>query len=262
MVLRVTGWLGELKMSDLLNSPTTPRRLGAYRRAIRIASAPGVVTAAMEDDVHHFRVTLQHDGTVLQNVTGEALRTPYSTCPGALGPLSTLAGLTLDEIVDMANAARFQQCMHLHDLAAVAARHAGREKLGDENFSREYRVEIDHDAALPLARLWCDGEALLQWSIDRGKVHGSPYDGVALKDLAAHLQGCAPDTVEAALILRRASLISFVRHVDLDAADASTLNPASPANCYAKQPERRAMSQRVRGSSHDFFTEQRWPLED
>lgn len=86
-------------MTEECGPPEIPRRFGAYRRAIRIASTTGTVTGEMEDDVHHFRVELQHDGAVLRKVTCETLRTPYTTCAGALGPLTAREGRTLNDVV-------------------------------------------------------------------------------------------------------------------------------------------------------------------
>src|SRR5258708_34826169 len=72
-----------------------PLALGddVYRRRILVrATAPGEVVADLEDDFHHFRVTLRHDGHVVESVDAESIRWPWSTCPGAAVPLRALAG--------------------------------------------------------------------------------------------------------------------------------------------------------------------------
>ena len=84
-------------MSDAEASKDPQRKLmGAYRRAIRIKAQPGQVVTEMEDDVHHFRLRLQHSEGTAVSVEGEAVRTPWIICPGALAPLRALTGRSLD----------------------------------------------------------------------------------------------------------------------------------------------------------------------
>lgn len=232
------------------------RAPGRYRRALTVQADEGVVRADMEDDVHHFRLRLRHDGTTALDLAGEAIRTPYTVCPGALAMVGALAGRALAAIVALPAEDRFQQCMHLHDLAALAARRAGH-----ASFRRLFRIEVDHDRPRPLATLSRDGRETLRWTIDGDRIVGGRYDGVTLAGLARSLSADDPDAAEEALLLRRASLISFVRRFDLDAfPDAAAINPASPANCFAKQPDRRDEARRNVGTTRDFFAANCWPL--
>lgn len=211
----------------------------------------------MEDDVHHFGVVVRHCDGVVTNVAGTAWRTPWKVCPGAVEQLKSLEGLTIDAVRTLAPAERNEHCLHLLDLARLAV-----DYTGETRFERAYRMEVDHDAAPPAARLWRDGKEVLQWRIDGGHIRGSRFDGVAMADLARHLDDLSRDDAEAALLLlRRASLISFVRRLDLDAVpDSNAVAAATPANCYAKQPLRREHALRNFGSSRDFSTMGIWPL--
>ena len=70
----------------------------------------------------------------------------------------------------MAGRARAEHCLHLFDLATLAAMRAK-----DPGFARLYLVEVDHGGeGPPLATLSQDGEALLSWRIRGGVIAGSP----------------------------------------------------------------------------------------
>lgn len=233
-----------------------PKPWGSYRRAVRIAADGNCVRTAMEDDVHHFRLTLHHDGKVVQKVEAEAIRTPWSICPGALEVLQALVGMTLEQVIALPSQQRAQQCMHLFDLAILAARYAGK-----SDFTRHYRIEGDYDQSPPIMRLWRDDVEMLSWSLVDGRISGAKYDGVPLNRLGDALTDAPDDEAEAALILRRASLIAAVRMLVLDKyVDADHVNPNAPAVCYARQPERTATAARNFGSSRDFHGLQLWPL--
>jgi hypothetical protein len=212
----------------------------------------------MEDDVHHFRVVLRHAEGKVTEVQGTAWRTPWTACPGAVAQLQALEGAPLETLRKLPAPVRYEQCLHLLDLALLAADHAHR-----SDFARDYRIEVDHDSAPPIARLWRDDVEILQWGIDGGRIRGSRFDGVAMSDLTHHVSTLPTEDAEAALLLRRASLISFVRRLDLDAVpDSNTVAAATPANCYAKQPGRRDHALRNYGSSRDFSGSGTWPLEN
>jgi hypothetical protein len=53
----------------------------ALHGVIRLAGRQGEMRAALEDDFHHFRVVLCHDGSYVLAVSSEGLRVPYSLCP-------------------------------------------------------------------------------------------------------------------------------------------------------------------------------------
>jgi hypothetical protein len=235
------------------------RPLGAYRRAVRLKADGDWTSAEMEDDVHHFKAVLRHDGERVTGVESVAPRTPWVTCSGAVGELERLRGMPLAEIRTLPFAARAEHCLHLFDLALLAAAHAG-----EQGFERLYRIEVDHsDPKSIAARMTRDGEEVLAWQVEDMRIRGSAFDGLSLAELPGRLEGLTPDEREAALVLRRASMISFVRGLDLDFfPDTWMSNPDPRPSCYAKQPRRRAQGTRNYGSSRDFWGAGQWPLAD
>jgi hypothetical protein len=236
-----------------------PEPLGAYRRAIRLEAGDGWSTAEMEDDVHHFRARLVHDGVRILAVEGEGPRTPWSNCLGAVGQLRTLEGMTLQAALSLPGRERAQHCTHLFDLAVLAAAHAG-----EPGFRRAYRIQVHHRPdGRARAELTRDGEPALAWEVENGVIEGSPFDGVAITALSQHLSGLSPEAMETALVLRRASQISYVRHIDLDAFASSLEIPKSRQPvCYAQQPHRLPDAKRNRGTARDFWGQGAWPLAD
>ena len=240
------------------NTVATPRPKpwGAYRRAVRIEANGANVCVQMEDDVHHFALNLMHSDGIVIKVAGQAIRTPWSICPAALDMLGLLQGRTLDDVATSPFAARAEQCMHLFDLVLLAVRHAGK-----DGFVRHYRIEGNYNQSPPLMQMWRDDLPTLAWSVQSGKIVGSQFDGVALNALAQWLILLPADDAEAALILRRATLIAAVRTLELDRYDsADDLNPNAPAVCFARQPQRSALAMRNVGSARDFHGMGTWPL--
>jgi len=69
-----------------------------YRRRIRLVRLdPTTVWGGLEDDFHHFEVTLTHDNAVVTGVTMEARRWPWATCPAAGENLDKLVGMPLSD---------------------------------------------------------------------------------------------------------------------------------------------------------------------
>ena len=69
----------------------------AYRRRIVVTTVePCVVVTDLEDDFHHFVITLRHDGQRVESVHAASERWPWSTCPAAAEPLRKLAHMPLD----------------------------------------------------------------------------------------------------------------------------------------------------------------------
>lgn len=231
--------------------------IGQYRRVVRLTSDGSVSTAEMEDDVHHFRLRLTHESGTVTALEGEAIRTPWTICPGALARLDDLVGLTLEQVRDLGASERAEHCLHLYDLAILAANHAR-----EAGFARSYAIEADHDQDPPLLSLWRDGDSVLAWRVAKGRIVGSRFDGLRFAELGPHLAELTPDEAEAAIVLRRASLISSVRRLDLDAFPSSfAINPNSAVNCYVKQPVRHHDALRAYGNSRDFSGTGTWPLD-
>ncbi len=125
---------------------------GRYRRLIDLRRQDDRTAVGwMEDDFHHFGVTVVHDGGVVVDVRAMAVRYPWTTCPGATEPLKALVGKPLVSrssdiggLIDMR-----VQCTHLFDLAGLVLAHAARG--GDH---RRYEVTVLDRA---VTRLGADG---------------------------------------------------------------------------------------------------------
>jgi hypothetical protein len=228
---------------------------GVYRRRIRIGAARRSATAELEDDFHHFRVVVAHDGSRVTGVRGESLRFPWSTCPAAAAQLEPLAGMPLSTrstaVGDVISAR--DNCTHMFDLAGLAVAHAAR---GDD-IPREYDVAVT-DPVEGRRRVGVDrdGAALLAWVVDHHTIlepesfAGQPLRGGFLAWAESELDA---DTAEAAIVLRRACHIAFGRMQDLDVyADARPLLPIMSGACFTFQPERAPEARRMRGTVRDF----------
>ena len=100
-----------------------PRQDGVvYRRRIRIVTPePGLVFGALEDSPHHVRVTVRFGDGRVHSVTGEAVRLPWATCPGAVDGLASLAGTELTTSLRRLRSLFDppSHCTHLFDLAQL-----------------------------------------------------------------------------------------------------------------------------------------------
>lgn len=189
-----------------------------YRRRIEIVPGEGVVDAAMEDYIHHFRVRLDHDGTTISRAEATGVRVPWSTCPVGAAGLAALAGTTLTDAVlaDRWIDDRASQCVHAVDLGALAAAHA----LDARPLAYEIRVDMISFAERR-AVLWRDGEELLDWPLQGQTVVGEgPSAGMGLdrRSFSTWLERkVAAEDHEATFVLRRACNIALGRLLDLDA---------------------------------------------
>lgn len=228
---------------------------GIYRRRIRLRARGNVVVGDLEDDFQCFRVTLEHDGRRVTDVVGEARRTPWSTCPGATSVLSALRGMPLSRdcraVDDHAN--RRSGCTHLFDLAGLAVAHAtaSRER-------RQYDIEVpDRVDGRTRPRLHCDGELLLQWQLDGQQIAGPKrFEGRTLRGSAFYewvreeLDG---ELIEAAITLRRATIIAIGRATSLDRiAEAKVLLRSIEGSCHTFTAGIAESAARVVGSTLEF----------
>jgi hypothetical protein len=238
-----------------------PYREGLYRRRIRlVATEPGIVEGGLEDDFHHFEVTLRHDDERVRTVDARSVRWPWSTCPGAAEPLRALDGMALSTrclAVGERTNPRLN-CTHMFDLAGLAVAHAARHVAGGAA-SRQYDAEVPIGATEgepTTVRLARDGELVLEWTlVGRGVAEPAPYTeapwhGGFFRWAEATLE---TDDAEAAVVLRRACEIGMGRGMDLDAYDvASELGPMMQGVCHTMQPGIMEVARRNKGSIRDF----------
>lgn len=224
-----------------------------FRRVIRIALGQGPGGAAearavVEDDYHHFRVAIFHDG---RQVTGSRtldLRKPFTLCGAAGQRLQQLVGAPLSgDVMDVFRRvdAR-QQCTHQLDIAALAIAAAARSTQ-----RRRYDIEIPLHAAGFVAELWRDGEEVLCWDmVDERITAPEPFNGLGIGAgfsgwVAKHL---GEEDAEAALVLRRGVFLAIGRR-----RDEPMLAQATPTGvCWVHQPARHARALGISHSVVDF----------
>jgi hypothetical protein len=188
-------------------------------------------------------------------VAGEALRYPWTECPGAAIPLRALRGMELSARLSAAaeHTDSRANCTHLFDLAALAVTHA---HAGRARRQLDLAVPdwVEGRSRPSLSR---DGAPLLLWDVERLRIAApAPFAGVSLRGGAfarwaeANLD---PETAEAALALRRACFIAGGRMHDLDAAaDASLYMSMAPRSCHTFTPGIAERARRMRGTTLDF----------
>jgi len=210
----------------------------------------GEARGAVEDDFHHFKVTVRAgDGRVAEVLT-EAPRHPNALCPTAGERLVELVGMPLSAVsaAVMERTDARQQCTHQIDLAGLAIA-----ALARGIARRVYELEVpDRVDGRARVRLWRDGAPLLAWDVDGPVITGpEPFAGL---NIGSGFTGWARDnldldTAEAALVLRRGVFISSGRTVDLD----DPLRRTGPmGGCWVWQPGRADLATRVVGSTRDF----------
>jgi hypothetical protein len=233
---------------------------GSFRRRhLLVAVDDHTVAAGIEDEMHHFELRVHHDGAVVTDVTGTPIRWPWAPCYDSPTALRDLVGLPL--AATPAEVARFtdvrEQCTHQFDLAVLAAAHAARVAAGGER-RRDYVTEVPDWHQVPVtARLWRDGELLLDWVCDYETVtepeqfRGLPTRSGFFHWCAAHLE---TELTEAAQVLRRSVWMSPARHLDLEAFDDATQGHLKAGICFTGTPERLPVAFRNRGSMRDYST--------
>lgn len=231
--------------------------LPGYRRVLRVEPAPGSVTALLEDDLHCMAVRLQHDGCTVSRVEPVMQRVPWTTCPGAVPALvRTFEGVALAEVT--AKRDKPLNCTHLHDLAVIAARHAG------DGDAIEYRIAVSDPEEVDgaqerLLEIGRNASLVHRW-VERDGVLVSPpglagHTALSLRDWIAALP--EPER-EAARLLQWGSLVAHGRQMD-DARRQASL--AYRPSCFTMQPER-VGDARMAGGIHDFSRGGRQPLEN
>jgi hypothetical protein len=229
--------------------------MGVFRRRIVVAhrlhgdGQQGEARACLEDDFHHFRVSVLHAGGQVRVVQASAPRAPYTLCGAAAEQLQRLVGMALSPLASSVNRVTdaSDQCTHQFDLAGLAIAAAA-----DGRARRQYDIEVgDRVEARSRAVLLCDGAPLLEWALAGTTIAGpAPFEGLSLQHGFArwvHAQ-LPPDAAEAAIVLRRCALISLGRGKPLDVQ----VHALPTGLCFAQQPARATQALRVVGSTWDF----------
>ncbi|MDE0884792.1 MAG: hypothetical protein OSB70_04610 [Myxococcota bacterium] len=242
-----------------------PRRAdygeGIYRRCIVLKAEEHHVRTELADDFHHFAVALSHDGEHAKRLSGEGIRVPWTTCPGALLPLRRLEGASLD--LPLTELARYTdasaQCTHLFDLACLAFVHARRARAGGAA-TRRYDITLpDRVQGTTRARLERDGLDLLEWKIEGNRIgEASPpsFEGLELSGRPFHrfiTHEVDDDLAEAAWVLRRGVFIGGGRIHDFKRVDrGTTFQPVVGAACHTFGPDQVGQALPIHSSLRDF----------
>lgn len=232
---------------------------GSFRRQIDLRAWDAhTVVAWVEDDFHHFGLTLVHDGSHVRDVRIAAVRQPYTTCAGALAPLRELIGKplsarygTVSSMVDMR-----QNCTHLLDLATLAVTHAWSGRT-----HRRYHgtlqplsgIKAGAGPALLRATLQRDGREVLAWDLDEFTIL-APGDFAGrgiLEGFRAWTDTLGVEAAEDALVLRRATFVGFGRRVAVEHVIVAADLGQGPV-CHSFQPQWSSVALRIPGTRRRF----------
>lgn len=225
-----------------------------FRRVIRIvtrgeASGAGEARAVVEDDYHHFRVSILHDGKHVTGSLTDSHRWPFTLCRAAGDRLQELVGMPLstDVTAVFRRADARQQCTHQFDIAALAVTAAAR-GIALRRYDIAIPERIDGHTYAELSR---DGREILRWEVFEQKIVapgsfagrgiGSGFTDWAITTFSV-------EEAEAALILRRGVFLSLGRNPDWPVRPHALPTGA----CWVQQPERNEQALEMVGSRRDF----------
>lgn len=210
--------------------------LPGFRRRILIQPVTGRVTVELEDDYHRMSVIVAHDEGVAVAVTGAMARAPWTTCPGAEAELSrSFVGRRLADFAVVGE--RERNCTHLHDLALLAAAHAG-----DAEPTVIDVLVSDAVDGIKRAELRRGGVAAMRWRLAGNRI-AEPVEvaGRGLLELGDWIAGLDPSDREAARLLRWSTMMSGGRMIVVE-KDTKEL---PQGKCYTFQPDRFALASRL-----------------
>lgn len=218
---------------------------GIFRRQIELRIWDGqTVVGWLEDEFHHFGVTLVHDGVSVRDLRIAAPRPPWTTCAGAVEPLRQLVGRPL--VARSSDVAAFvdvrMQCTHLFDLASllVAHAHGGREDIRYHGTVRRLdALEAGAPADAQRATLYRNGEEVLWWNLEDERITApAPYAGRTIHyGFRAWTEQRSIEEAEHALVLRRIAFASNGRRITIERlANAAELHQGPV--CHTFQPGR------------------------
>lgn len=241
-----------------------PRTGGCARRLIDLRrEGPGTAVGWLEDDFHHFGVTIEHnEAGIITDVRGAAPRFPFTTCPAAALSLKGMIGHKLSPRSSDVGAmvSMRHNCTHMFDLAGLVMALAA---TGTDH--RRYEVTttdrdiVQWEAGLRrllgpgVAKLWQDSELVLEWQIDRREITGpAEWAGQSLTEgFRERTEALPPAQAEQATVLRRAILISSGRTLDPDLYPRATDRGQSGV-CHTFREENRVNALRMFGSTRNY----------
>ncbi len=238
---------------------------GCYFRGIKLEKRSdekgNFILGELEDSNHGFRVYVYVDNEKVVDIRGEAIRTPLTTCFGAMDVLKKLIGCPLGlSLKDLA--ARVQaneHCTHWLDLTLLAINHAKRSTA-----IREYRVEAKDEAGKPeWVIVYRDGLRVLSWLVHNWTV--IEPKSLARKTLfkgfsawASEFSEGDDELLEAALVLQKGYFVSTARRFDLNKVEGEPAikHDVMHGACYSYQEPQLSKAVRAKNSVRDFSHDQ------
>jgi len=220
---------------------------GLWRRIV-LQPGDGWIAGALEDDMHRFHLRIDHAGGIISAARAEAVRHPWTACPGAAPHIAAeLVGAALE---DVARRDATLHCTHLYDLAVLVAAHAG------DTEPTWFDIHVaDRAGTRTTATLAKDGVERLRWQLDGTMIVGpGEFAGRDIKRVSQWKHEYGQDIVEQAPLLRRVVFISGGRAFDPppDLPYASQQGPARIGVCFNFQLPRAEASVRRNPWHHDF----------
>jgi hypothetical protein len=242
---------------------TYPRLGGVARRLIdlRVHDA-GHCVGWLEDDFHHFGVTIAHDSATITKVSVRSVRYPYSACPMADRALDGLISKPLvlrATDVGLMVAMRIQ-CTHMFDLAGLVIAHAaaGRQHRRYEAVTTDREIVGWEPGRRRLlgpgrAMLARDGVPVLEWSIDHRMITGPhTWRGQSLTaGFRERTEAMPIEDAECATVLRRAVMVAGGRSLDPDLF-ATARDRGQSGVCHSYLEENRDTAVRIVGSTLNY----------
>ncbi len=239
---------------------------GIFRRRIIADVQENRVFAGVEDDFHHYEILITHDGSVVTAIEAKSLRTPWVTCPEAMGQLDQFIGAPLS--VDVFRRRDLPdphfQCTHMFETALLAIAQAVR------GGRRQYDIVIP-DRVLPEqpdvhfgplllkdgrthADLFRDGAPILSWTLKGWEIASpAPFAGQTILTVGGWAVSHFDDEeLEAIKILRRGVHVAGGRTFKFDSVPGAFVQKQVYGACYVFQPERVERAFRVKGANRDF----------
>lgn len=240
-----------------------PRSGGCLRRVIDLRrEADGAAVGWLEDDFHHFGLTIEQSDGIISDVRVIAARAPFTTCSaagdglrGMIGHTVALRSTEVGRMVPMR-----WQCTHMFDLAglvmallASGRAHRRYEAIVDDRDIAAWEQGHRRLLARGTAKLLRDGKQVLYWQID-GRAITGPEDwaGQQLVDgFRERTERMGLDAAEDATVLRRAVMVAAGRTLDPDLYPTARDRGQSGV-CYTFQEENRDFGVRIFGNTLNY----------
>lgn len=217
-----------------------------YRRHISIVPAAGHIAVDMEDDHHHFGVSIFHDGEIITKVEPRTIRYPWTSCFDA-GVLlvKRMEGMSLSKAAAAED--QRQHCTHLFDLFIVGLSHYR------DSAPSEYQITVRDDiGGVKKAEIRYDDALLLQWNLTDAAMGDDGITGDFnafnkwTRTLPDHLE-------EAGRMFRRGVLVSRGRGMEFrNGFSILEEVPNMTGACYSFQPENAENAIAIGGTTRDF----------